>query len=167
MLVGFSQGAILVNSYLLRCLQLISSSSETRVEHGQLVASPLPLPCKILAWAGTGFNFQTTFPDPGWPRFPSSPTASAVPSSQEQRKEDVGGYVVHSHQQCGSSDRYFSSSDITSVADQISKAGREAEERCTGLVVKATAEMEVGGHSVLPGMTATLIEMVQRVISSS
>ncbi|SPO29487.1 uncharacterized protein UTRI_04778_B [Ustilago trichophora] len=164
-LVGFSQGAIIVNSYLLRALQLLCLSKHVKMEHGELVNSPLPIPAYMLGWAGTCFNFETTFPQPGWPRFPTPSTPTSPHSHPEKRhkvEQEAAGYTVWCHQQCGSSDRYFAQSDIEAVSSEISKAGERATQACSGLVVvKSTAEMERGAHSILPGMIAKLIQMVQ------
>lgn len=135
------------------------------------MGSLLPLPANILGWAGTKFSFDITFPEPGWPTLNSTePTSlSEVQMMDEpQDGKENAAYLVWSHQQCGSSDRYFSSTDIEDVVHQIAKAGQQANARCGGAVkVKASAEMEVGAHSVLPGMVGMLIKMVQRVVDSS
>lgn len=174
-LVGFSQGAILVNSYLLRTLQLLScSGQQAQVDKGELTNPPLPLPRHFLSWAGTSFSFETTFPDPGWPSFPiASEDAIATSDGIDEQHDDDNTdadegepYSIWCHQQCGSSDRYFSQSDIEAVAKRISQAGQRASEATSSRVrVTSTAEMEPGVHSVLPGMTAMLIQMVQRVAS--
>ncbi|SPO28381.1 uncharacterized protein UTRI_04778 [Ustilago trichophora] len=105
-LVGFSQGAIIVNSYLLRALQLLPLSKHVKVENGELVNSPLPIPANILGWA-------------------------------------------------------------EAVSSEISKAGERVTKACSGLlVVKSSVEMERGAHSVLPGMIAKLIQMVQAAAAS-
>lgn len=163
MLVGFSQGAILINSYLLRALQLLSQQGAgVSVEKGELREAPLPLPAYFLGWAGTTFSFETTFPTPGWPFFVDSSTSSTAAPSETADADEAGRYTIWSHQQCGLSDRYFTQAEIEAVAKRISIAGRQ----CPGVLVTATAEMEPGVHSVLPGMTAKLIQMVKRAAAS-
>lgn len=165
-LVGFSQGAILINSYLLRALQLLSQSgAEVKVKDGELQNVALPLPAYFLGWAGTTFSFQTTFPTQGWPFF-ADHSASATDTTSEAAAIEEPQFTIWCHQQCGSSDRYFTQADIEAVTTRISNAGRQASTRCPSLLVKSTAEMEPGVHSVLPGMTAKLIQMIERAASS-
>lgn len=145
-LVGFSQGAILVNAYLLRAIALSSNSSSR---------DRLPLPGYFLGWAGTTFSFEVSFPTPAWPTWSSPPDQIAAGTQEGKGVKKV--QQVWSHNQCGSSDRYFSQSDIEAVAKRIQEAG----DRSVGVRVRATAEMEAGAHSVLPGMMAKLIQMIQ------
>lgn len=147
-IVGFSQGAILVNSYLIRALDLLATGE------GQL-----PLPKHFLGWAGTCFNFETTFPEPGWPVFTSDEKNKA-----EQGQGEEGEYDVWSHNQCGSSDRYFTASQIQEVTGRIASAAAKVGGKVR---VRVSSETEPGAHSVLPGMIAKLIQMVESVVASS
>ncbi len=124
-LVGFSQGAILINSYLLRALQLLSQDgAEVEVKDGELQNSPLPLPAYFLGWAGTTFSFETTFPTPGWP-FLADPSAAPTGTASDAAAIEEPRYAVWCHQQCGSSDRYFTQADI----EAVTKRSRTRDDR--------------------------------------
>lgn len=137
-LVGFSQGAILVNSYLIQALR-----------------SGLPLPAKVLGWAGSCFAFQTPFPRKGWCYFSESNDLSQSLAHLTMQNQATTATAVESHQQCGTADRYFAQDEIEAVAVKTALVAADK--------VRVSVAMEPGNHSVLPGMVAKLIQMVQDV----
>lgn len=147
-LVGFSQGAILVNTYLIQALQ---HSDE------------LLVPAKVLAWAGSEFAFDSPFPHKSWCTFPaaSAPHDQPLDSLLSHLSVHSSSAQVESHQQCGTADRYFTEDEIQHVALRIARVAHQA-----GRSAHVSVAMEPGNHSVLPGMVAKLIQMVQNVCDS-
>ncbi|PWY97226.1 hypothetical protein BCV70DRAFT_203061 [Testicularia cyperi] len=159
-LVGYSQGAIMINTYLIKALEQIASSKSKPA--ALQVTDQLPIPAKFLAWAGTTFSFGTHFPIKAWPYLEAA-TSDADSKPSTNQTEEIG-FSVESHQQCGLSDRYFTQQEIEDVAAKIANASSKAfgpDEAG----IKVSLAMEPGIHAVLPGMIARLIQMIQDVLA--
>ncbi|PWN50211.1 hypothetical protein IE53DRAFT_106576 [Violaceomyces palustris] len=175
-LLGFSQGAILSNTYLLCALsQLEKISAASTSSSDDPPPTPqtttMPIPANILALAGTIFDADIFYPEKRVPIHNprgggggGEDLASQViqpPAEQLHQQEQEALVKLHLH--CGLSDRYFTEEEVVDAASIISRAATRAG---YGEKVRVSVQMEVGGHSILGGMLSKLSQVIQSLIEA-
>lgn len=156
--VGFSQGGLLGNTYLIAGLEALLQPSEGN--------GSVPLPGHLLSLAGSVFKVPPRFPVRGY-------------ASQEQRektlraegtRDDSGRAAprrIRARLLCGTVDRYFTEEEIKSAAAQIgakAQSVRESDKLDTEVVLSVGFE-DGQGHIITPKMVAAVAEAVDEILS--
>jgi hypothetical protein len=156
-LVGFSQGAILLNAYLLAAL-----------EYGNDKRAPaIPLPAHLFSLAGTLLGIKPAFPYR--PAFGSD--EEKVLHERDQEKERMQSSNVSQpdtitlHLLCGDQDRYFSEAEIHETARHFLQAKEEQIEQGNSIAqrIRVGVGMEKGaGHVVTERMIAAVAQAIDQ-----
>lgn len=156
MLAGFSQGAILSNTYLLAALDLYMSDNAAAAQ------AHIPLPGYVLAFAGSLFKTPPLYPR----RSISSndtDTASATATAAFAQPNRVRSRLI-----CGLTDQYFPLDEIKDAAGAL--ASRSVGIRHLGHdldVVVSLALEEGGGHRISPRMIDMVSESVDEILAAT
>lgn len=153
-IAGFSQGAILANTYLQSLLD------EPTADHRSLL-----LPRHILALSGTVFSRRAPFPS-------GRKFGDAAEEEEWNRRGGLEtvkepGHICEVQLLCGDNDRHFTSEQVYAAQEEL--------KRCYGnsilkdrLEIKVTAQIETGLlHIVSPRMTKACLDAVTSVIGEA
>ncbi|CAO1616767.1 unnamed protein product [Sympodiomycopsis kandeliae] len=160
---GFSQGAILIDTYLLAGMK--QQSSNSKFDKSEFI----PLPGYILSLSGSLFKTPPKFPLRGY-------------ISQEHKKEitDIrirenlhGPQLPRQPEQvvarllCGTADRHFPQSEIENAAETLQIAAKQLTASAKNSPqVKISLRFEDGkGHVITPSMVAAVVDSVDQVLS--
>lgn len=160
-LAGFSQGAILSNTYLLSALDLYMSDNATAAH------AHVPLPGYILAFAGSLFKTPPLYPRPSTNSGAVTSASESVPSTTATAAF-VQPKRVRSRLICGLTDKYFPLDEIKDAAGAL--ASRSVGIRHLGHdldVVVSLALEEGGGHRISPRMIDMVSESVDEILAAT
>lgn len=155
-LAGFSQGAILSNTYLLSALDLYMSDNEAAAQ------AHIPLPGYVLAFAGSLFKTPPLYPRPSISSNDTD-TASATATAAFAQPNRVRSRLI-----CGLTDQYFPLDEIKDAAGAL--ASRSVGIRHLGHdldVVVSLALEEGGGHRISARMIDMVSESVDEILAAT
>jgi hypothetical protein len=154
-LVGFSQGGNLANTYLKASLQEIITRDSNLI----------PLPGHIVALAGSLFKVMPAFPRRGY---------ASVEHEEEckgQESETAKGLLalprpskVIVRMLCGTKDRFFSQDEIKEAAANLAKVGQLAKD---AIEVQISVGFEPNApHMITSRMMAATVEAIDAILES-
>lgn len=150
---GFSQGAILGNTYLLAGMKQLLS------EEGGQGMDGIPLPGYMLALAGSLFKTPPRFPLRGYTsdeHRDNVHTAAPASASVGQPKRVVNRLL------CGLADRYFPEEEISQAATELHS---HAQQLASRLPVTVSVGMKPGqGHIITPRMVAAVVQSLDDLL---
>lgn len=147
---GFSQGAILSDTYLLAGLDHLDG------------ANSVPLPAYILSFAGSLFKSPPRFPIRGYASADHEKQVTEASKATGGDKEPLQPHKVTVRLLCGLADRFFPQEEIESAAASLVKAG---ESRKGQIDVQVSVGLEQGApHIITPRMIAALVESLEEIL---
>lgn len=151
---GFSQGAILGNTYLLAAMN--------QLLNGQEGNETIPLPGYILALAGSLFKTPPQFPIRGYAsdEHKNSTAAASHPAHSITQPKRIVNRILW-----GLADRFFSEEEIKSAAGQLSECAKKLTEKNAGVEVAVSIGPEPDqGHIITPRMVAAVVQSLDAVL---
>lgn len=152
--VGFSQGAILLNTYLLAGIKQLLGETDCK--------SYIPLPGYALALAGSLFKTPPRFPSRGYASEEHEQSVTTQPDdsarSQPQPQRVISRLLF------GLADQYFPEDEIHAAAAELSQYAN----RLDSPKVTVSVGVEEGqGHVVTPRMVAAVVQSVDAILDKS
>lgn len=179
-LVGFSQGALLANTYVLSALQRRQRRSSSDDRH----LPALPLPAHILPLAGSLFTEQPLFPDRRFGAAHDEDAYQRMLADEAQRMSrrsepfdavPQGGITVRLL--CGTSDRFFATDEIEWAAAALAEArttaassqqAADSEAARAAKALQISVGFEPGApHQVTERMTAAVVAAIETMLQSA